>query len=103
MKVRINGRVYDCVTVSSLAAMCNFTPSTIRKMEQRGVLPKANIHVDSDTPIPGKKRLYTKELAEKVAKIFAEEDLKPPQKRDPKTLIALKRAFQEELTLINSK
>jgi len=102
MRVKIKGKVYDCVGVAALASMCNYSPKTLRKLETLGVLPTANIKIEANAPIPGKQRLYTMELAEEVAVIFREENLRPPQKRDPKVIIALKQAFQREAERLNN-
>lgn len=102
MKLRIKGKVYDCVTISTVAGYSGKSSHTLRKMEQLGTLPRANIFIDSATPIPGKQRMYTVELAQEVGKILREEVLGPTEKRSADTVAALQRAFDKEARRINN-
>lgn len=74
MKIQIRGVVWEVVTVSGLAKICDKSVSYIRKCEERKILPEANIRTADTILSTGKTmkgyRYYTKDLAEKTATIF---------------------------------
>lgn len=73
MILEIQGKNVPCVTITMLAKMCNRKAATLRRMEQLKVLPKANFRTP-DIPLSGGElrlgfRVYTQELAVKVAEV----------------------------------
>jgi len=97
MRVKINGKVFDVVTIQEFASECGRETNTIRRYEQRGILPQANLRTQTkfinDKAYAGK-RLYTKTLVTKIANIFLSVTQGTPITGEQKRLIAV--AFQEE-------
>lgn len=71
-KILFNGNLIECVTIRELAKMCgNRRSSTLRKYEERKILPPANLRSTKTSRLSNSgHRLYTKTLAVKVAEIF---------------------------------
>lgn len=77
----ISGKDFKCISLRDLAKYCERKSCTLRKLEQLGILPPANIRTGSIVIKNGAKvgeervgyRYYTYSLAVKLAKIFKEE------------------------------
>jgi hypothetical protein len=68
----VNGTKEEFFTVGQLAQALNRQAVTVRKWERDGVIPKAVFIAPSDDP-RGKRRLYTRQQVEGMARIAAEE------------------------------
>lgn len=73
----IGGNKVECVTISKLTRMCGRKPGSLLKLEERGILPKANFRGAPvkimGTALTAGYRLYTKTLADEIALIFNNE------------------------------
>jgi len=94
--VNISGKIHKCYTRKEMAELCGKSKSAMRKLEDSGVLPKANIKIPSGSHLGGNIRLYTPELVEKIIHIFNTEVLEKYNKRPKETAVRLKKAFEEE-------
>lgn len=75
-RMRLGDYLVDVVTIKELAKLCGRSLPTIRRHIERGNLPDANIRTP-DIVRPDQRtilgaRLYTVELAKKVAAVFQE-------------------------------
>lgn len=69
--VKIGSVARKVVTVSGFAKLINRSVETVRKMEDRGILPPSNFRLPSSKG--GREiRIYTVELAEEVRRIMLE-------------------------------
>jgi DNA-binding transcriptional MerR regulator len=93
MLVKIKDKLVKVLTVGELAAILGRKTDTLRKYEIRGILPQANFRT---TKLHGKagKRLYSQELAKKLAPIFKDVGQGVKFTDEQVRLIAV--AFQEE-------
>lgn len=66
VKIMINDKVAECVTIGGLAKICYRGVDYMRKAEERGLLPRANI-----ISAVGQRRLYTVELARTLSELFS--------------------------------
>jgi DNA-binding transcriptional MerR regulator len=95
--VNLQGRNVECVSISVLARLCGVKTDTLRRYERAGVLPQANLRIPSKGTalMPSKgNRLYTKELAIKVATAFEKSKQGVAMTEEAKQII--KNAFVEE-------
>jgi hypothetical protein len=97
--ITVDGVSVKCISLTSFAMMCGKTSSTIRKMEQRNIIPSANIRKSSK--VKGGLRFYSLPLANKVAPLIRQIH---PGKRDETQYHRLKmdilNAFEEERNFI---
>lgn len=97
--VNIYGRLRKVVTISELAKMVSRQTITLRKYEERGILPPANFRMPSKKTKSGKAhlgdRLYTLELAVRLKEILGGVSQGVPITDEQKRLI--REAFQNEL------
>ncbi len=68
-KIQLKGKIYEVVTVSGLAEICSRSVNTIRKYEERNIIPTANLRLKASTSKEGT-RAYTKKLALRLAEIL---------------------------------
>ena len=103
MKYNIGGHEVKCVGIAKLAKMCGRASSSLRKLEQRGILPPANFRgaetIIGEDVKPGN-RIYTLELAEKLAEIF-EKEISQGIAIDDDTKSKLIQLFAEERTKLS--
>lgn len=96
----VNGKEVKFVTITILAKLCKRATPTLKKYEERGILPPANYRTASvrddvaGNPVPGN-RIYSVALAETLAKIFLQE-IQPRTKITAKTLSKIRKAFADE-------
>lgn len=98
ISIEVNGVKALCVAKRDLSKMCGRKPSTLRKLEQRGVLPMANFRGESVVSSFGVfdgERLYTKELAEGLVEIFHSE-IKQGVKISPEVQAKINKLFNDE-------
>jgi hypothetical protein len=101
-KVLLKGKIVEVVTIGQLAEMCGRKVITLRKMEERGILPEPVIRGKSMTnksgdKLPGK-RLYSINFAKKIAEILKNVSQGVAITNEQKRQITL--AYQEEKKLI---
>ena len=66
--IKINGRLFTCLTITELAERCDRSVKTFYKYEERGILPNPNIRTKAG--LQAGKRLYTTQLADKLSAVF---------------------------------
>ena len=103
IRVKFNDKIIEVVTIPQLAEICNRDVATMRKYDERSIMPDANVrgksyYNKSGDKIPGK-RLYSKTLAFRLCEILKEVRQGVAVTGEQKRLIAV--AFQEEKLLIN--
>lgn len=102
--VNIYGKLRKVVTIGEMAKMLNRQTITLRKYEERGILPPPNFRMpNKKTKIESKAhlgdRLYTMELALEIKEILSTVSQGVPISDEQKRQI--REAFQKEL--INAK
>jgi DNA-binding transcriptional MerR regulator len=101
--VKIGSKAYKVYTIGELAKKLDRQPSSIRKMEERKILPKANYRLPDITMCNGKiregQRIYTEALVEKIVHIFRH--IQRGVKVSDMQKMELKNAFAQELELLN--
>lgn len=72
----INGKVVELFTISQLASLLGRKPVTIRKWEEKGVIPKATYAKPGANKDPrGRRRLYSKNQVEAMVSAAQEEGI----------------------------
>jgi len=90
----INGKIVAVMSVGELAKHCGYSTISIKKMEERKILPMPNLRGKNFSNGELGNRLYTVELADKLKVLLAEikNGIKTPDTIKQKIAIA----FQEE-------
>lgn len=103
-RVKYNGKIVDTITIGQLALMCNRKVITMRKLEDRNILPLPSLRFKNKFKRNGDEilgnRLYSYSLALRIAEIFKDVTQGVKINNEQRRQIAL--AFQEELIFINS-
>jgi hypothetical protein len=99
-KVLFNSKIVECVTVGELATMCDYATITIKKMEERGIMPQPNIRGKAMKNGELGKRLYSVKLAEALVPILAQIVNGVKVSDETKRQIAV--AFQNEKQFLNT-
>jgi len=82
------------MTVGELAKHCDYSIITIKKMEERGLIPHSNLRGKRFSNGEIGSRLYTVELADKLKQILSE--IKQGVKTSDETKRKIALAFEEE-------
>jgi hypothetical protein len=72
MRIKLGGQLAEVVTIDGLATACGRSAASMRKYEERKLLPPANWRTVTGTDKKGD-RIYTVELVNKLAPIFRNE------------------------------
>ena len=98
--VKVSGKLFTVYTIGELADKLERSVETIRKMEERQVLPTPNLRGNPTKDGAVGIRLYTEELVNKLVEEF--KTVKQGVKISDKTIQNIAIAFKEEKTKLTT-
>lgn len=100
-KFNVNGRLVGFISITELAKVLGKSPSTLRKLEYRKILPPANFRTpEKQGKITDGDRLYTVQLAAELIDVFKE--IRQGQKVSEDVKTKLHTIFKKEKTALTN-
>lgn len=96
--IKFNNKLIKVITIGELAAMCNYSVITLKKMEKRKILPQPNLRGADFSNGELGHRYYTIPLANKLQQIFKQ--TQQGVKISPDIIHQITVAFSEEKQLL---